>query len=200
MLNVDNQSVDVKSLENENVVRQLGPELDSELATPQRDHLQQRLFSESVSQHNEELNALGMSKKLLKSSQSTSQILLGDDDNTLTRRYNPVANASFSNSKENFKPGFLNRPQKNQKIAQRVKKGKNRVVLTPEEEFKLIEAWEKNYFIDFNSWLQIAKAKVSQFPRNILPLLSHIKGSKYPIFRPQFHPSILTILDFKHSN
>lgn len=121
MLNVENQSVGVKSLENENVVRQLGPELDSELATPQRDHLHQRLFSESVSEHNEAIDALGMSKKLLKSSQSTSQILLGDDSHTLTRQYNVSGSSHFGNSKENQRPGFLNRAKVGKKIAQRGK-------------------------------------------------------------------------------
>jgi hypothetical protein len=59
-----------------------------------------------MSEHNEELNALGMSKKLLKTTQSTSQILLGDDDITLKSRILPNGTGLFPNTKENLKPGF----------------------------------------------------------------------------------------------
>jgi hypothetical protein len=72
MLNLDPAQSAEDSLEKANVVRQLGPELESELATPQRGLLKQRLFSDTFSEANEELLIYEQPTKLLKGSDSTA--------------------------------------------------------------------------------------------------------------------------------
>jgi len=80
--------------------------------------------------------------------------LISDDLNPLFPRHNFNPRGKTLASKENLKPGILNR-QQGQKFVQplKLKHDRKSIELTPEEEFRLLEEWEANFFIDFNSWL-----------------------------------------------
>lgn len=99
--------------------------------------------------------------------------MISDDLNPLLSRHNLNARFRSNPSKENVKPNVLNRvPGQKAVLPPKLRHEKKLIELTPEEEFKLLEEWEANYFIDFNSWMQIAKAKVSLSSQNDL-LLDH---------------------------
>lgn len=161
-MNTENQSGELNLASEENIVRQLEPELDSRLETPKARMLKQRLFSESASEVKSELEGLGMPRKYLKGSGSSNMLLAVDNGECYQAGFGPGLGRGDIVDKENRNPGFLIQPGRVQKrrIAKKKRRINDNVELTPEEGLKLLEVWEKNYFIDFNSWLQCAKAKV----------------------------------------
>lgn len=161
MMSTENQSGGINSASEENVVRQLGPELESGLETPKERLLKQRLFSESASDLKSEMEGLGMPIKYLKGSDSSNLMLPDGHNNMGEFNFRGHRRIAPSIDKENRNPGFLGNVnlqdrQKNKRKKRKIKIGE----LTPEEGSKLLEVWEKNHFIDFNTWLQCAKAKV----------------------------------------
>ena len=165
-MEIDNQSADLKSIAEENIVRQLGPELDSELATPQVRTVKQRVFNDRMLESNEnsvEPKLLGLPQKKLKTDHGPPTLTFEQTPQTVKPRKvgNVYGNPGAANLKENMSPGFLWKKKKRQSLGG--KRGRKQLIteLTPEEGMKLLEVWEKNHFIDFNSWLQVAKAKVS---------------------------------------
>lgn len=143
------------------VVRQLGPELESHTATPTQSYLKQRLFSES-SQLEAELQMAGAPGKLVKEEHSVFETPMGSRLAMFGEFSSEMRMPSSIRNKENVRP-MLMQSQVPQFQLPLKKSRKSRAMvesLSPEEGQKLLEAWEKNHFINFNSWLQVAKAKV----------------------------------------
>lgn len=160
-MSTENQSGELISASEENVVRQLGPELDSGLETPRGRMLKQRLFSESASDMKSHIEELARPRKYLKGSGSSNMILAADNGDDSQRSFGSGFHRASMINKENRNPGFLNPPRiMKEKNFRKKRRNTDNIELTPEEGLKLLEVWEKNYFIDFNSWLQCAKAKV----------------------------------------
>jgi len=157
MFGLDHHTAENNSESRCSVVRRLDPELDSEFATPRHNLPQPRIYS-GISPNSNDDEFHNIPKKKLKGVESTFDTPLGGGLRMLGDLPSELMMSDQMLEKENYEPMNSHFQQPPKKAS---KKGRGIVdSLFPEEAAKLLEIWESNHFIDFNSWLQVAKAKV----------------------------------------
>ena len=109
-----------------------------------------------------EIDYMGMPQKLVKGEDSVFETPMGNRLGMFGEPPSEVFTSASTRNKENLNPGFAQlKPPVFQLPQKRAKRGRESIEsLTPTEGRTLLETWEKNHFINFNSWLQVAKAKV----------------------------------------